>query len=674
MRWSKLPIRTKFTLLTMSICIVALMLSSVGVIAWARINTRNQLTQQLQVIGDLVGTSSIAAIESGDGEAAARLLAALRSEPLVESATITLPDGTRLADYRGNPVPGSDASSLPGLSDLGGSIDVVRPIFVDGRSVASIEIQGSLRSVQEQIRQYIQLVSVVIAISAIAALLLAVRLQRVISGPIFRLAHTARRISTIGDYRVRAEKETGDELGELVDQFNEMLSQIERRDAELIKTRDQLEDRVRERTKELEAEVAERRRTEEQLILAKAAAEEANIAKSTFLANMSHELRTPLNAVLGYSEMLREDAVDGGDEQLVKDIDQIIIAGRHLLSLINAVLDLSKIEAGKMQFEVETFDLAQFVNDIVELTTPLAKKRQNEFLVGPLDHLGQMISDRTKVQQILINLLGNACKFTKGGRIRFDVLRGGDLVDEVSFRIEDTGIGISKEQQAQLFRDFSRADDYEARQNEGTGLGLAISQRLCRLLGGRIEMKSELGVGSTFTLILPCQLEVPASAQVEGKSQPAGQVDSDPGDTRPVVLVIDDDASARDLAGRIIGRAGFRSMEAPNAEDGLQLLKAFPPAAVLLDVILPDVDGWTLLRRIRKIPELAKLPVIITSVTDDRRRSMSLGAIDHMTKPFDALRLIQTLRKAVGQGKRPAGAEPVGAGSPGQAAAERLNL
>jgi signal transduction histidine kinase len=260
---------------------------------------------------------------------------------------------------------------------------------------------------------------------------------------------------------------------------------------------------VAQRTEALTREVAEHRRTEAELMRAMAEAEQASVAKSAFLANMSHELRTPLNAIIGYSELLLEDAEGAGQVACAADVGRIIGAGKHLLALINDVLDLSKIEAGHMQLDVETFDLATLLQGVVGTTAPLAAARGNRLVVEGAATAGVIHSDRTKVQQVLLNLLGNAAKFTERGEIRLTVTR---RADRVSFAVADTGIGMTGEQMGRLFKEFSQADVSTTRRYGGTGLGLAISQRLCRLMGGAIDATSAPGQGSTFTVCLPVDL------------------------------------------------------------------------------------------------------------------------------------------------------------------------
>ena len=301
-------------------------------------------------------------------------------------------------------------------------------------------------------------------------------------------------------------------------------------------------------------------------------AEAANRAKSTFLANMSHELRTPLNAIIGYSEMLHEDAEDLGQEEFIPDLEKINSAGKHLLGLINAVLDLSKIEAGKMDLYLETFEVANMVDDTTAVVQPLVAKNNNELKVTCPDSVGTMRADLTKVRQAVFNLLSNASKFTKGGTISLDVSRYAENgEDHITLAVSDTGIGMTDEQMNKLFEEFSQADASTTRNYGGTGLGLSLSRRLCRMMGGDITVQSEAGVGSTFTIRLPAEVRDPSKSLLKVPEDEESVLEE--ADGTSTVLVIDDDATVRDLLERFLGREGFRVVSAEGGEEGLRLAR-----------------------------------------------------------------------------------------------------
>jgi GAF domain-containing protein/CheY-like chemotaxis protein len=368
--------------------------------------------------------------------------------------------------------------------------------------------------------------------------------------------------------------------------------------------------------------------------------EAANRHKSEFLANMSHELRTPLNAIIGYSEMLEEDAAEVDDGRFVPDLQKINAAGKHLLELINAVLDLSKIEAGKMDLYVEDFDVTALVRDIAAVIRPLADKNTNRLEVICDPDVGVMQADLTKVRQALFNLLSNACKFTERGTVTLAVSRElvPDTGDWLLFSVTDTGIGITPDQMARLFQEFSQADAATTRRYGGTGLGLALSRRLCRMMGGDIAVASDAGRGASFTIRLPARV---ADARVEPASAPpgAGAV------AGPRVLVIDDEPATRELMERYLSREGFRVVTAAGGEEGLRLARELRPQAITLDVLMPGMDGWAVLSALKADPDLVEIPVIMLTLVDDRNLGYALGASDYLIKPVDRERLLGVLRK-----------------------------
>lgn len=386
-------------------------------------------------------------------------------------------------------------------------------------------------------------------------------------------------------------------------------------------------------------EVSRRKRAEEEAGMARRAAENANKAKSTFLANMSHELRTPLNAIIGYSEMLKEEAADIEAGSFLSDLDKILAAGKHLLALINDILDLSKIEAGRMDVFNESFSVASLVSDVAVTIQPLVAKNDNVLKVEIDDSLESMHADLTKVRQILFNLLSNACKFTEKGTVELGARRVTDARgDQVEFLVSDSGIGMTAAQADKLFEPFTQADASTTRQYGGTGLGLAISRRFCEMMGGSISLESKPGEGSTFTVRLPVSMDAtvahPGSGVVHS-DEATGRDD----DSRPAVLVIDDDPQVLDLMRRFLEKEGLRVVTASDGAEGIAKAKALKPAVITLDVLMPRVDGWSVLTQLKADRELAAIPVMMVTIVDDKNLAFSLGAAHYLTKPIDWSRL-----------------------------------
>jgi signal transduction histidine kinase/CheY-like chemotaxis protein/ligand-binding sensor domain-containing protein len=472
-----------------------------------------------------------------------------------------------------------------------------------------------------------------------------------------------------------------------------MLYMRKRRETE--KLREQMFQQEHRARLELEAKNVE-------LAEAKVAADQANTAKSQFLANMSHELRTPLNAIIGYSEMLQEEADDLDQKGFVPDLQKIHGAGKHLLGLINDILDLSKIEAGKTTLFIEEFDVAKLIAEVASTVQPLVARNGNRLEVNCPTSIGSMRADLTKVRQVLFNLLSNASKFTEKGEIQLEVRRnvagppspqpsppgegarferrvglvslsasgsasnagenmesstavtappllGGEGRGEgerstLDFVVTDTGIGMTPEQLAKLFEAFSQADASTTKKYGGTGLGLAISRRFCRLMGGDITVSSQPGEGSTLTVTLPAQVQehpvAPAVPSVLAATEHATR-----NTQHGIVLVIDDDAAVRELMQRSLGKDGFRVEVAEDGRVGLEMAKRLKPAVITLDVMMPSMDGWAVLNALKADPATAEIPVVMLTIVDDKNMGFALGAADYFTKPIDWQRLSGVLQK-----------------------------
>jgi signal transduction histidine kinase/CheY-like chemotaxis protein len=387
-------------------------------------------------------------------------------------------------------------------------------------------------------------------------------------------------------------------------------------------------------------DITELKRRQMELEQAREQAEQASRTKSRFLASMSHELRTPLNAIIGLTEMMVNNAARFGTEKAVEPLRRVERAGKHLLDLINQVLDLSKIEAGKLDLNSEMVNVARLVDEVIGTARPMAEQNKNQLSVDCPAGIAPIVVDALRLRQILLNLLSNACKFTEGGEVSLRV-RSVSIESRpwLEFAVADTGIGMTPEQVGKLFEEFTQADQSTARRYGGTGLGLAISRRLCRMMGGDVTVTSEPGKGSLFAVRLPLDAAAAPSSiwQVGGESHdlvPLGDC----------VLVIDDDTTARELIATHLRDEGFAVVTAAGGREGLKRAQELHPAAITLDVLMPDVDGWTVLAALRGNPELADIPVVMATIVDQHSRGMTLGAVGYLTKPINRDQLIALLR------------------------------
>jgi signal transduction histidine kinase/DNA-binding NarL/FixJ family response regulator len=647
MSLQNLSIRRKLILITMLTSSMALLLSSASFLIYDLLSFRHLLTQDLTTQAEIIGYNSAAAMAFKDEPAATATLSALKVKGDIVAAVLYSPDGKMFAEYFRNdktlPAFVPARSQEKGYRFEGRYLEVWHDVTLNGELLGTLFLQSDMRQWSTRAKRYASICFVFVLISGFFAFLVSSKLQKVISGPIMHLEDTMRTVSANKNYEVRAVKSYADEIGSLIDGFNTMLSDIQHRDTALRGANDEL----KTRTQELEEEISHRKQAQEDLLKAKHVAEEASRAKSTFLANMSHELRTPLNAIIGYSEMLEEEAQDSSSVETVQDLQKIKSAGKHLLALINDVLDLSKIEAGKMSLHLETFEVSGMIEEIVTTLQPAIRKNSNTLRVRLADEVGMMEADITKVRQILFNLLSNACKFTDHGTISMDVDQSTEEgLDWLRFRVTDTGIGISAKQKENLFQEFAQADTSIARKYGGTGLGLAITHRFVQLMKGRIGVESQLGEGSTFTVHVPAQVtpETVGPLQAEGNSDAFDAISEIKID-RDTILVIDDDAAVRELMSRFLGKLGFNVLTVASGEEGLRLAKQVHPVLITLDVVMPAGDGWSVLSKLKADSELSKIPVIMVTIVDNEARGFALGAANYLIKPVDRERLAVLIEK-----------------------------
>ncbi len=622
-------IRAKLITLTMLTSTVGLLVFFALFVVNDFVFFRRSMVRDLAALAEIIGANSSAALDFEDEEQATKTLAALKARPHLLSAAIYTKEGKILGRYfRDNDKVGKSPSTpgSPGHVFSKSGLVLFQPIYRGGERLGTIYLHSDMEEMYSRLWRYVGIGMAILVGALGVAFIISSQLQRKISGPILDLAQTAGTVSKEKNYSVRAVKRTEDEVGFLIDRFNEMLSQIEKRERELRDVNDQLVE-------------SEKRATA------------ATRAKSQFLANMSHELRTPLNAIIGYSEMLQEEAAELDQKEFIPDLQKVQAAGKHLLSLINDILDLSKVEAGKMMLYLETFDIAIAVNDVVATIRPLLDKNSNKLELECRPDIGAMRADLTKVRQALFNLLSNACKFTEKGTIKLQAERrsqGGR--DFIFLQVSDTGIGMTPQQLGHIFEAFSQADSSTTRKFGGTGLGLAISRKFCQMMGGELSVVSQPRKGSTFTVALPSVVEEPKADPATAAAQPRPQSPD-----AALVLVIDDDPVARELLQRSLSKEGFRVQFATGGQQGLEMAQRLKPAVITLDVMMPDLDGWAVLSALRANPELADIPVIIITIVDDKNVGFAIGATEYLTKPINWDRLSAILRKY----RHESGARPI---------------
>jgi signal transduction histidine kinase/ActR/RegA family two-component response regulator len=499
------------------------------------------------------------------------------------------------------------------LPDVGWRLVVAAPIAeVTGQSstvVAAIQA-GTTTTMRSTIIAMVGFFILALCGAALFGLLLTRPITALVAG-----TQTVAR----GDLTTTLKITSNDEFGRLAASFNQMIEQLR----------------------------AQRAANEQ----ARQVAEQANRAKSEFLANMSHELRTPLTAIIGYSDLLQYQLQEQGEIRIT-DVDSIRRAGKHLLALINDILDLSKIEAGKMEIDPNVFKVAPLIDEVVTTIQPLAEKNDNTLVVRCDERIGSMYGDMTKVRQVLLNLLSNAAKFTEKGTITLKISREKvDAQEWMLFKVADTGIGMTAEQVSSLFRAFTQADASTTRKYGGTGLGLALSQRLCRLMDGEITVASEPGIGSTFTIRVPVIVGGKAAESImldalnDDDIVSAALLADSTSWVGSLVLVIDDDPAVCDVITRYLTQDGFLVEAVTSGEEGQRVAQEIRPDIIILDVLMPDVDGWTVLKGLKADPTLADIPVIMLTIVDDKDLALSLGAADHLSKPIERGRLIELLKQ-----------------------------
>jgi signal transduction histidine kinase/CheY-like chemotaxis protein len=656
MRKSKdASIANKLTWMNMLVSGAALVLACAVFIGYDVVSFRDTVVHNLSTQAQIIGSNSASALLFNDPQSAENTLSALEAAPDILSAVIYAPDGAPLASYSRNrngriPPP---PSIPPGQTEIqrrsSQEIVLVRSIVFQGKPIGTVYIRSDLEELNGRMKRYEGIAAIVLLASLMAALLVSSIFRRALADPIVHLAQVAGAVSRDKNYSVRATPiRSQGELAILIDAFNEMLVQIERNEKELLKAHDELEQRVQERTAELQTAKNEVEVFSQSILRAKEELERASKFKDQFLSTMSHELRTPLNAVLGFSDLLTEERYGPLNDKQRRYVNHIHTGGKHLLNLINDILDLSKIEAGRLQLAIESVTVSVSFAEVMDTMRPLADKKAQTLLQRARQDLS-VRADVTRFKQVLMNLVGNAIKFTpEGGRIE---LVAQELGDTIRVEVHDSGPGIPPEEQKRIFEAFYRLRHAD-KAVEGTGLGLAITQRLVEMHGGQLGIESQPGEGSCFYFTLP---SIPTFKKEEVR--PVGSEPKAPESTH--ILVIEDDPAAAQLLQSHLSSAGYRVVLCDQPQHAVEIAARLQPGAVTMDIIMKPINGWDLLSNLKSDPRTSQIPVIVVTIVDQPGTGALLGVDEYIVKPVEKATLLASVERCLNNRGRTGRARPI---------------